>query len=84
MNFAELKTSLRAGPLEVTFKKVNGETRVMTCTTNMDLIPPSSWPIGNNVQEEEQHRRNVRVYDINAQGWRSFIFDNIIEVKQAS
>lgn len=86
INLDSLKSALRAGTLEVTFRKVNGDLRVMTCTTNLDLIPPSAWPVGSNhsqVDEEEQHRRNVRVYDVNAAGWRSFIFDNVIEVKAA-
>jgi hypothetical protein len=75
-----LKSCLRQGKVEVTFRKVNGDIRMMTCTTNMDLIPPSSRPVGD-IQEEKSHRRNVRVYDLDAQGWRSFIFDNVTKVE---
>ena len=77
MDFDTLKQQLRTGVVQVTFTKVNGDTRVMDCTLKMDLIPPSSWPVGQAVQEEEQHRRNIRVYDVKAQGWRSFIFDRV-------
>ena len=82
MNMDELRKSLNNRVLEITFKKKNGDVRVMKCTTKLDLVPPSAWPNNNDtVLEDADNRRQVRVYDVTAQGWRSFIFDNLIEVK---
>ncbi len=67
--------------IEVTFRKKDGELRVMTCTTNLDLIPPSAWPQGKVTLSEQTQERTMRVYDLNAQGWRSFVIDNVQNVK---
>jgi hypothetical protein len=83
MDFESLRKALHDRKLVVKFRKVNGDLREMTCTTNLDLVPPSSWPTGKNELSEEASKRTIRVYDTNAQGWRSFIFDNIIEVTNA-
>ena len=82
LNFDNLRSTLRKNKVEVTFTKLNGDERVMTCTTNADLIPPSAWPQESTLEEENSsHKRQVRVYDVNAQGWRSFIFDRVKSVR---
>jgi hypothetical protein len=81
MDLKELRSELHTRTVTVTFKKVNGDIRIMDCTTNPDLIPPSGWPQGKVQISEETSERTVRVYDVKAQGWRSFVFENVIEVK---
>lgn len=63
----------------VTFKKVNGDLRIMDCTTNMQFVPPSSWP-SNGKSEVSNSDKTIRVYDVIAEGWRSFLVENVIEV----
>ena len=79
--FEILKDYIDKRLIEVTFRKKNGELRVMTCTTNLDLIPPSAWPQNKMVISEATKERTMRVYDLNAKGWRSFILDNVQNVK---
>lgn len=76
-----LKESIDKQLVEVTFRKKDGEIRVMTCTTNLDLIPPSAWPQNKVTISEATKERTMRVYDLNAQGWRSFVIDNVQNVK---
>jgi len=75
----DLKQSLAAGIVTVTFKKVNGDIRVMDCTTNLQHVPPSKWPKDKIQLSEESKDKTFRVYDVNAQGWRSFHSDSVIE-----
>lgn len=70
----DLKEELSKRVVTVTFTKKNGEEREMACTRNMDSIPPSAWPIG---KIEVTSESNVRVWDVKAQGWRSFILENV-------
>jgi hypothetical protein len=76
-----LRESIDKQLVEVTFRKKDGEIRIMTCTTNLDLIPPSAWPKNKIVLSEATKERTMRVYDLNAQGWRSFVVDNVQNVK---
>lgn len=76
-----LKESIGARLVEVTFRKKDGEHRVMTCTTSLELIPPSAWPQNKVTISEATKERTMRVYDLNAQGWRSFVLDNVTNVR---
>ena len=77
-----LKGLLHDGDVEVTFNKINGDKRVMTCTLKEGVIPPAT-------KEDPASQKKVRkineevcvVYDVNAKGWRSFRWDKITEVK---
>ena len=71
---ADLKEELSKRLVTVTFTKKNGEEREMVCTRNMELVPPSAWPAG---KIEITNESNVRVWDVKAQGWRSFILANV-------
>lgn len=72
---------LRHNIVSVTFTKVNGEERVMKCTLRGDLIPNSSFQNGELVVEQKQRSNNVAVWDVDANGWRSF---RIASVKSIS
>lgn len=73
-----LKEKLKNGTVLVSFTKKNGERRDMQCTLNASTIPQGPT--------KEKSTRSVpstslAVYDVTAQGWRSFCWDSIIEVK---
>ena len=72
---------LRGGECEVTFTKVNGDTRVMRCTLNMDLIPENKRPKGDDTPELREGLETVlkalRVFDTGLQDWRSFKVETV-------
>lgn len=80
MNINDLRKALHDGVVTVRFKKVNGDERLMDCTLKLDLIPEAAHPKGGASISEEKRDTTLRVYDVKAQGWRSFIVENIIEV----
>jgi hypothetical protein len=78
-----VKASLRSNnPVIVTFTKENGETRVMKCTWNVNLIPADKHP-----HEIEPHKdlapppAYVRVFDLEVGDWRSFRWDSVTDVE---
>lgn len=79
MNLDSLRSELGNRICTVTFKKVNGDIRVMDCTTNLQLVPPSKWPQDKIELTEESKAKTLRVFDVKAQGWRSFHSDSVIE-----
>ncbi len=81
MDATELRKELHSRVVVVTFKKKNGEIREMHCTTKLELVPPSSWPKGQVELTEEARSSNIRVFDVKAQGWRSFLIDNVISTE---
>jgi hypothetical protein len=88
-----LRTGLQEGPVTVEFiKKSTGLSRTMRCTTNADLIPlddhpnaAPSVPLGRSdtmewVEMKERDPNLFKVYDLNAQGWRSFRYESLTKV----
>ncbi len=78
INKQELLNLLHTENVVVTFKKVNGEFREMTCTLRSESIP-----VVESDKPKQKHTPNPEVcpvYDTKAQGWRSFRFDSIINV----
>lgn len=80
INVEALKHELNQRVVTVTFTKVNGDVRVMDCTTNLQLVPPSGWPQGKVELSEETKQKTIRVYDVKANGWRSFLAENVTQV----
>ena len=82
---SEVKEDLRSNIMEVTFTKKNGEQRVMTCTLVTEAIPVENRPKplaeGEEPKPVKEHLQSV--WDIKAEGWRSFIWANVISVKIA-
>lgn len=70
--------------VKVTFNKLDGNERVMTCTLKTEYLPeakrddPLSLTKIRNLEE-----KTVVVWDINAQAWRSFRYDRILKVDTA-
>lgn len=76
-----VKELLNSGLVRVHFKKVNGEFRDMECTTSNVFIPVS--PISENKIPKIIRKENegvCRVFDVNKKEWRSFKWDNLIDV----
>ena len=76
-----LLTFLRHNELIVTFNKINGDERVMTCTLKEGVIPA---PVAKD--EEINRNREVKdevqvVWDVNAKGWRSFRWANVKKIE---
>ena len=74
----ELLEKLRKETLVVTFNKLNGDERIMTCTKSFDIIPEEHKP----KTDKEPKEGNVTVWDTNAKGWRSFKYDRITKVEE--
>ena len=74
----DLKNLLEQNVLTVDFTKLNGDKRVMTCTLREDMKPSAT-------KDDAMSQKKVRevsdavvsVWDVNAQGWRSFRYDRI-------
>ena len=73
----ELLDILKTGVLVVTFNKLDGDERVMTCTKNNEHIPEESRPKTDKVVKEG----TITVWDLNAKGWRSFKYDRVTKVE---
>ena len=63
--------------VEVTFKKKNGDERVMFATLNENYLPENLT--SNN--EIQPFKDIITVWDIEAQGWRSFYFNSLTRVE---
>ena len=68
--------TLRHNIVVVTFTKINGEERVMTCTLLSEHIPNAPKNNGEVVIRETKND-TISVWDINAAGWRSFRANNV-------
>jgi hypothetical protein len=72
---------LRQYVVEVTFKKVDGSTRVMRCTLAPQYLPKSySENIEEQNNEKEFHQKNgdvIAAWDVQKGGWRSFRVDSV-------
>lgn len=75
-----LEHNLRNGIYVITFKKLDGDERKMTCTKRTDLIPKDKLPR----TEGTVHDKTVTVWDTNALDWRSFRYDRIISIEEFS
>jgi WYL_2, Sm-like SH3 beta-barrel fold len=72
---------LKSEIVDVEFKKLSGDVRVLTCTLNPAVLPPAQV-------EDPLSQKKVReinpevcaVFDTINQGWRSFRWDSVISV----
>lgn len=77
----ELKALLAQNVLVVSFTKLDGDRRDMTCTLREDMKPAATKadPLSQK-KIREISDAVVSVWDVNAKGWRSFRYDRIISV----
>jgi hypothetical protein len=74
----DLKNLLEQNVLTVDFTKLDGDKRVMTCTLREDMKPAATKtdPLSQK-KVRETSDAVVSVWDVNAQGWRSFRYDRV-------
>lgn len=80
MTKEEIIATLKANVCEVTFTKVNGETRTMPCTLREDLVPAyeRKTPVKEDVDAKE--KTTLSVWCMDKAAWRSFRVDSVSEV----
>ncbi len=77
----DLKGQLEQNVMVVDFNKISGDKRIMTCTLREDMKPAATKvdPLSQK-KIREISDAVVNVWDVNAQGWRSFRYDRINSV----
>lgn len=78
-NYVELKNILHKNIVTVTFEKLDGSERVMTCTLQEDFIPQDMKPKGTVARTVNYDV--ISAYDIKSQGWRSFRLDKVKNIQ---
>ena len=73
-----LTQMLKEQILKVTFLKLDGDQRIMTCTKSLNYIPERSRP--NNTSKPSKPG-TINVWDIDADNWRSFRYDRVQAVE---
>ena len=76
VNIVNFKNALHKGVVEFKYKKKNGEIRSAKGTLNIEVMGEDNAPKGTGYDIVDD---NIRYYDLNSEGWRSFIPENLIE-----
>tara|TARA_Y100000310_G_scaffold84955_1_gene81815 strand:+ start:521 stop:811 length:291 start_codon:yes stop_codon:yes gene_type:complete len=80
--------SLHKGICKVTFEKVDGTNRIMNCTLKPNILAKESG--GGFIAEEmklteaAKNTNVIPVWDMDAQGWRSFRIDSVENFETSS
>ena len=88
MKYEDYINELQNGTYDVTFMKVNGEIRNMTCTLAKDQLPQVSESIADSillnetVKPRKVNTEAVKVWDLDAKGWRSFRIASVTNFKK--
>jgi hypothetical protein len=75
----KIKTQLQTGVALVSFNKKDGTLRSMKCTLQPSLIPQLK-PISESKSVDNPNSDCLKVYDLEASGWRSFNMSNVISI----
>jgi hypothetical protein len=83
MNYDDLKETLLENVCIVDFTKVNGENRLMKCTLKSDHIPETTTTPTTTGREFTPNPSVMvlAVWDLEANGWRSFRVENVNSIK---
>lgn len=73
----ELMQALHEGAVSVTFVKADGHVRDMRCTLATNLLPVSVTEHAQVPPRKTTDENLIKVYDLEAQGWRSFKWDRL-------
>ena len=76
VNINDFKNALHKGVVNFKYKKKNGEIRDAKGTLNVEIMGEENTPKGTGYDIVDT---NIRYYDLNSEGWRSFIAENLIE-----
>ena len=74
-----LKGVLTVQPATITFTKKDGTERVMNCTLRGDMLPVVE--IKEDKAPRKQNDNILSVYDLDAQGWRSFTVNTVKRIQ---
>lgn len=77
-----IKSTLKTYTAKVTFTKVDGSERIMKCTLNESLIPQSTEEKKTD-RVKAENDNVLAVWDLEAEGWRSFKIDSVKSVQRA-
>jgi hypothetical protein len=82
----ELLEKLQTEEVSVTFTKADGSERTMLCTKMVSRIPEAQHPKTDKVVRLDENGNVIEtdlitVYDLEKEGWRSFNFSKVLNVK---
>ena len=75
VNISKFKKALHDGKVKFSYTKKDGSIRDAVGTLNIDVMGKENEPKGTGYEITDS---NIRYYDLNSEGWRSFIIDNLI------
>lgn len=75
VNISKFKKALHDGKVKFSYTKKDGSIRDAVGTLNIDVMGKENEPKGTGYEIMDS---NIRYYDLNSEGWRSFIVDNLI------
>lgn len=75
VNITKFKKALHDGKVKFSYTKKDGSIRDAIGTLNLDVMGKENEPKGTGYEITDS---NIRYYDLNSKGWRSFIVDNLI------
>lgn len=70
---------LKMGGVKVTFTKKDGTERTMNCTLKPEQLP--EMPVTENKKVRKVNPDVLAVYDLDANGWRSFVIKSVKRVE---
>ena len=76
----EIRNLLAHGVSEVTFTKLNGESRTMPCTLDSTLLPPQ--PLKEHHETRLYKPETLSVWCVDKSEWRSFRVANVTRIVQ--
>lgn len=77
-NRDELLADLKENVVEVTFKKLNGDQRIMKCTLMNNMLPKNyDAEHLDHMHRKTENLVTIAAWDIVKHGWRSFHVDNV-------
>ena len=75
VNIPKFKKALHDGKVKFSYNKKDNSIRDAVGTLNIDVMGKENEPKGTGYETTDS---NIRYYDLNSKGWRSFIVDNLI------
>lgn len=72
-----LISHLKMGPVKIAFTKKDGSTRTMNCTLKEDLIVREGKKTD---RTKSSNNEVLSVFDLDANGWRSFRLENVYTI----
>jgi hypothetical protein len=77
---SQMLQMLQESDCEVTFKKVNGDLRVMPCTLRPEALPPKVITEDRPVKERAKLPGVISVWCLDRKEWRSFRTANVVSI----